>query len=66
MTKYNSKPTELVQVLMRRDSMTREEAEEAVLEARERVLENTEDPEEILHDEFGLEPDYVFDLLLGY
>lgn len=22
-----------------------------------------EDPEEILYDEFGLEPDYVFDLL---
>jgi hypothetical protein len=22
-----------------------------------------EDPEEILHDEFGLEPDYIFDLI---
>lgn len=30
--------------------------------ARERVLDG-EDPEEILHYDFGLEPDYVYDLL---
>ena len=38
------------------------EARAALDEARERVLEG-EDPEEILHDDFGLEPDYVWDLL---
>lgn len=53
----------LLQVLMRRDDMTRSEALEAIAEARKRVLEDGEDPEEVLQDEFGLEPDYVMDLL---
>lgn len=57
--------TELHSVLMRRDGMTAEEADEMIQEAMERVLEDGENPEDILHDEFGLEPDYVFDLL-GY
>lgn len=52
----------LKQVLMRRDGMTSREANEAIAEARERVLEG-EDPEEVLAEEFGLEPDYIFDLL---
>jgi len=54
----------LAQVLMRRDRMTPSEAAEAIAEARERV-EDGEDPEEVLAQEFGLEPDYVFDLLEG-
>lgn len=52
----------LKEVLMRRDDMTSEQADEAINEARERVMEG-EDPEEILQEEFGLEPDYVFDLI---
>lgn len=48
---------------MRRDGMSRSEAEDAIAEARKAVLEDGEDPEDILADEFGLEPDYVFDLL---
>ena len=64
MTEYLNEPTGLVKVLMRRDSMTRQEAEEAVSEARERVMEQAIDPEELLYEEFGLEPDYIFDLLL--
>lgn len=52
----------LLEVLMRRDELTREEAQEWIDEAREAVT-NGADPEEVLHDEFGLEPDYVFDLL---
>lgn len=51
----------LKQVLMRRDQMTAQEVDEAIAEARERVEEG-EDPEEVLAEEFGLEPDYVFDL----
>ena len=31
-------------------------------EARERVA-NGENPEEILYEDFGLEPDYIFDLI---
>lgn len=52
----------LAKVLMRRDGLTEEEAYELINEARNRVLEG-EDPEEILYEEFGLEPDFVFDLL---
>ncbi len=54
---------EILPVLMRRDGMSRAEAEDLIAEARERVLEYGEDPEEILADEFGLEPDYIYDLL---
>ena len=53
----------LREVLMRRDGLTSREAAEAIAEARERVLEGGEDPEEVLAEEFGLEPDYLFDLL---
>ena len=52
----------LKQVLMRRDQISSDEADELINEARERVAQG-EDPEEILYEEFGLEPDYVFDLL---
>lgn len=53
----------LKQVLMRRDDMSSEEADEMIQEARERVLTDGENPEDVLQEEFGLEPDYVFDLL---
>ena len=52
----------LKEILMRRDGLSAAEAQDLIDEARERVLEG-EDPEEILHDDFGLEPDYVRDLL---
>lgn len=54
--------SELMRVLMDQDGMNYREAEEAVKEAKQRV-NNGEDPEEILLEEFGLEPDYVFDLI---
>ncbi len=52
----------LKEVLISRDEMSPEEADKAITEAKERVYEG-EDPEEILLEEFGLEPDYIFDLL---
>jgi selenocysteine lyase/cysteine desulfurase len=52
----------LKQTIMRRDNLTAEEADERINEAREWVAEGS-DPEEILYEEFGLEPDYIFDLL---
>ncbi len=52
----------LKEVLIRRDNMTAEDADEMIAEARERVFDG-EDPEEILLEEFGLEPDYIFDLI---
>lgn len=52
----------LLQVLMRRDEMTREEALLEIRDIKKRVREG-EDPEEILLEEYGLEPDYVMDLI---
>jgi pentatricopeptide repeat protein len=39
-----------------------EEAMDLVKEMRNRVIEHNEDPEEVLY-EYGLEPDYVMDLI---
>ncbi len=52
----------LVSILMRRDGMERDDAEDLLRDARAAV-EDGEDPEEILADWFGLEPDYVYDLI---
>lgn len=54
--------TTIEATLMKRDGYTREEAREALREARERVLDG-ENPEDILYEDFGLEPDYIFDLI---
>lgn len=53
----------LKQVIMRRDNMSSEEADELIKEARE-AINDGEDPEEVLAEMLGLEPDYIFDLLL--
>ena len=50
------------QILMRRDGMSADEAEEFIQEAREAVAEG-QDPEEVCYDYFGLEPDYIWELL---
>lgn len=55
---------DLIRVLMTRDGMTEEEAYRAVSIASEKIWEG-EDPEDILEYEFGLEPDYVYDLIEG-
>lgn len=52
----------ITQILIRRDGMSREDASELIQELRQRVLEG-EDPEELLHDELGLEPDYIWELI---
>lgn len=55
----------IYQILLERDGLQPAEALELMQEARMRVFENGEDPEEILYEDFGLEPDYVIDLLGG-
>lgn len=52
----------ILEVLMRRDGLTKDEAQERIDEAKQMVLDG-EDPEEVVHYEFGLEPDYIFDIL---
>ena len=59
-----SKPNRVVEILMRRDGMTREEAEEKVQEVREMIVNASAfEVEDILIDELGLEMDYIFDLI---
>jgi len=53
----------LLAVLMKRDGYSRDEAMEMIAEAKEMVLEYGRNPEEVLLNEFGLESDYIFDLL---
>ena len=53
----------LVNILMNRDGLSKEEATEIIDTIKERVFEYGEDPEELLLDELGLEPDYVLDLV---
>jgi hypothetical protein len=54
--------TELKRILMERDELTSKEADEIISQARQMILDG-EDAEEVLYEEFGLEPDYIFDLL---
>jgi len=55
-------------ILMRRDGITEEEANELIKDAKEQLQEyldegNTEAAYEICSDYFGLEPDYIMELL---
>jgi len=52
--------------IMRRDGLTEEEADAQIKEARDDMnerLANGEMPEDICEEYFGLEPDYIFDLI---
>lgn len=54
------------EVLMERDGLSAEEAEDLIKEAREdfmKRLDDGESPEDICEEWFGLEPDYIDDLL---
>jgi hypothetical protein len=58
--------TNLKQTLIDRDGITEKEAETQIEDARKDLLErieNNEDAYDICQDLFGLEPDYLFDLL---
>lgn len=57
----------VIRILMKRDDMTREGATALVKDVKEMMLEaahNGDDPEEVLIEELGLEPDYMMDILL--
>ncbi len=60
----------VVQILMRRDGNTEQEARDRVSETKELIEEAIErgdytEPDDIIRDELGLEPDYCFEIL-GY
>jgi hypothetical protein len=50
------------QVLIKRDGMTSQEADEEIKQLRQKVWDG-ENPEEILFNELRLEPDYIMDLI---
>ena len=56
------------QVLIRRDGISEQEADDLILEAREAMYEYIDDGEEemahnICEEYFGLEPDYLMELI---
>ena len=56
----------IVEVLMKRDGMTKEDAEELVQQAKEDMQKRFalgEMPDDICEEWFGLEPDYIMELL---
>jgi ribosomal protein S7 len=56
----------LVNVLMKRDGLSKEEAEQQIEEAREILFERLDEgemPFDICEEFFGLEPDYLMDLV---
>ena len=56
----------VVEILMRRDNFTQQEAEDRVSEVKQMMNDCGYDPEEctdIMNDELGLEMDYIEDLL---
>ena len=52
----------IVGVLMRRDGMSQADALAVLWQARRDVVEG-KDPETVLADDFGLEPDYAGELI---
>lgn len=52
----------LKKILIERDGLSEQEANVLISEAKIRVLEG-ENAEEILEYDFGVEPDYIFDIL---
>ena len=56
----------LKKVLMGRDGLTSKEADEQIEEAREelhRRIDEGDMPFDLMYEQFGLEPDYLEDLL---
>lgn len=54
----------VVKILMERDGITREEAEQLIKETREEILEGSpREADEVMAENLGLEPDYIMDIL---
>ncbi len=57
----------LKETLMARDGMTSEEADQAIKECKDEFLERLEEgdmsADDVLMEHFGLEPDYIFDII---
>lgn len=59
---------EIIEILMRRDEMTYEEAKQAYLDCQSELIDALDgtselSPEEVLQEELGLEIDYIFNFI---
>jgi len=62
---------DMIEILMERDGLSREEAERQVEDTASRIWDELnyedcelEDLEDILYGDIGLEPDYLLDILI--
>lgn len=53
----------VIKILVKRDKLTVAEAREAISECRELILEDIDSADDIIREELGLEPDYLFDII---
>ena len=58
----------VIQILMKRDGLTREEAKDLVDETRDLLIEAAANGDyfecdQIMADQLGLEPDYIMDII---
>lgn len=65
----DTKLNEIINILMRRDKLSEEEAREWIEETMDEVMDmaaagNLIEAEDYFVHELGLEPDYLFDLLM--
>ena len=59
----------VIEILMKRDGMSYEDARSLVKETRDEIISCEDfcnDPDEIIADYLGLEPDYIDDILNVY
>lgn len=48
---------------MNRDGLTESEAKELINETQEMIIAEPEDADQIISEQLGLEPDYLFDII---
>lgn len=53
----------VVKILMERDNMSEDDAMELVQDVADEMAQSLDRAEDILLEELGLEPDYLFDLV---
>ena len=63
-----SRSENIINLLMKRDCMSRKEAERRYDEVKSELMDamfgtSCLDPEDVLADELGLEPDYIFEFI---
>ena len=68
MKKQRKRGEAIIELLMRRDGITRTEATRQYEDTRAEFLSalagtNCRDPEDVLAEDLGLEPDYIFEFL---